>query len=105
MAELGQPRDVRRTRRAQSNIKSEGESMPELNSELKLEVTGNEITVTLPGSRYSVIYFKRRGSSGLLAKDMVSKNDQRFPRMTASQFLREAWNLANDKARELGWIV
>jgi hypothetical protein len=36
---------------------------------------------------------------------MVSKNDQRFPRMTASQFLREAWNLANDKARELGWIV
>jgi len=48
---------------------------------------------------------KRRGSSGLLAKDMVSKNDQRFPRMTASQFLRKAWTAANDKARELGWIV
>ena len=63
--------------------------MTELDPELTLEVAGNEIAVTLPGSRYSVIYFKRRGSSGLLAKDMVSKNDQRFPRMTASQFLRK----------------
>ena len=79
--------------------------MPELDPELTLEVAGNEIAVTLPGSRYSVIYFKRRGSSSLLAKDMVSKNDQRFPRMTASQFLRKAWTAANDKARELGWIV
>jgi hypothetical protein len=70
-----------------------------------LDVAGNEIVVTLPGSRYSVIYFKRRGSSGLLAKYMVTKNDQRLPRMTASQFFRKAWKLANDKARELGWIV
>ena len=70
-----------------------------------MDVAGNEIVVPLPGSRYSVIYFKRRGSSGLLAKYMVTKNDQRLPRMTASQFLRKAWKLANDKARELGWIV
>ena len=70
-----------------------------------MDVAGNEIVVTLPGSRYSVIYFKRRGSSGLLAKYMVTKNDQRLPRMTAPQFLRKAWKLANDKARELGWIV
>jgi hypothetical protein len=79
--------------------------MPDFDSALTVEVSGNEILVTLPGSRYSVIYFKRRGSSGLLAKDMVSKNDRRFPRMTASQFLRQAWKLANEKARELRWIV
>jgi hypothetical protein len=36
---------------------------------------------------------------------MVSKNARRFPRMTASQFLRQAWKLANEKARELRWIV
>jgi len=25
--------------------------------------------------------------------------------MTVSEFLTKAWKLANDKARELGWIV
>jgi hypothetical protein len=25
--------------------------------------------------------------------------------MTSAEFLAGAWNLANDKARELGWIV
>jgi len=25
--------------------------------------------------------------------------------MTAAEFLAQAWRLANDKARELGWIV
>jgi hypothetical protein len=79
--------------------------LPSFDPELSLEVTGNEMLVTLPGSRYSVVYFMRRGSSVLLAKDLASKNDVRFPQMTVSQFLRKAWKLANDKARELGWIV
>jgi hypothetical protein len=79
--------------------------LPAFDPELNLEVIGNEMLVTLPGSRYSVVYFTRRGSSVLLAKDLASKNDIRFPQMTASQFLRKAWKLANDKARELGWIV
>ena len=86
-------------------VAAEGMTISDFDLELSVEVAGNEILVTLPGSRYSVIYFKRRGSSGLLAKDMVSRNDRRFPQMTASQFLRKAWTAANDKARELGWIV
>jgi len=73
--------------------------------ELTVEVAGNEIRVTLPGSSYSVTYFMWPGSSGLVAKDIVSDNDRRFPRMTASQFLRKAWTVANDKARSLGWLV
>jgi len=40
----------------------------------------------------------------LLAKDMVKEDDLRLP-MTAGQFLAKAWKLANEKARELGWIV
>jgi len=79
--------------------------LPGFDPELLLEVTGNEMLITLPGSRYSVVYFKRGGSSVLLAKDLVSRNDIRFPQMTASQFLRKAWKLADDKARQLGWIV
>ena len=73
--------------------------------ELTVEVAGNEILISLPGSRYAVVYFKPRGSSSLLAKDIVSENDRRFPRMTASQFLRKAWKIANEKARELKWII
>jgi hypothetical protein len=52
------------------------------------------------GSRIS----SERTVQGLLAKDIVNKNDPRI-QMTAAEFLAKAWKLANDKARELGWIV
>jgi hypothetical protein len=42
--------------------------------------------------------------SGLLAKNIANKDDLRVA-MTAAEFLAKAWKLANDKARELGWIV
>jgi hypothetical protein len=61
-------------------------------------------SVTLQGTSYAVTYFKRRGSAGPFAKDIVHKDDPRIP-MTSAEFLAGAWNLANDKARELGWIV
>jgi hypothetical protein len=66
-------------------------------------VSGNEIVVVLPGSNYTVTYFKRRGSSGLLAKNIADKDDPRIP-MTGAEFLSEAWKLAFTRARELGWI-
>jgi hypothetical protein len=67
-------------------------------------VAGNEILVTLQGTSYAVTYFKRRGSPSLFAKDIIHKDDPRIP-MTSAEFLAKAWKLANDKARELGWIV
>jgi hypothetical protein len=60
--------------------------------------------VTLPGSNYAVTYYKLDGSTGLLAKDIVQKNDPRLSQ-TAAKFLAKAWKLANQKARELGWIA
>jgi hypothetical protein len=69
---------------------------------LEVVVSGDEIVVVLPGSIYSVTYFKRRGSPGLLAKNIPHKDDLRIP-MTADGFLGKAWKLANEKARELGW--
>ena len=71
---------------------------------LSIRVKGKELVVTLPGSNYAVTYFKRDGSAGLLAKDIVQKDDLRLPQ-TAAEFLSKAWKLANQKARELGWIV
>jgi hypothetical protein len=67
-------------------------------------VSGNQIVVVLTGSIYTVTYYKQRGSHGLLAKDIANKDDPRVP-MTAAEFLAKAWKAANEKARELGWIV
>ena len=69
-----------------------------------MRVAGNDITVTLLGTRYSVTHFKRRGSPGLFAKDIVHGDDPRVP-MTSAEFLAKAWKVANQKASELGWIV
>jgi hypothetical protein len=67
-------------------------------------VSGNQIVVVLTGSIYTVTYYKQRGFHGLLAKDIANKDDPRVP-ITAAEFLAKAWKAANEKARELGWIV
>jgi hypothetical protein len=51
-----------------------------------------------------VTYFKLERAPQLLAKDISDRDDPRLP-MTGAEFLAKAWKLANDKARELGWIV
>ena len=78
-----------------------------MNSEpdlLRIEVVEDEIVVSLPKSQLSVTYYKSHKSPRLLAKRITEKYDPRTP-MTMSEFLAEAWKLANDRARELGWIV
>ena len=72
--------------------------------ELRVKVVDDEIIVTRPGSFYSVTYFKPDRSPQLIAKRITDRDDLRIV-MTLSEFLAQAWKLANDKARELGWIV
>jgi hypothetical protein len=71
---------------------------------VRVTVVDDELIVTLPGSYYSVTYYKPEGSPQLLAKNITDRDDLRLS-MTAAEFLAQAWRLANDKARELGWIV
>jgi hypothetical protein len=71
---------------------------------LRVQVVDNNIIVTLPGYSYAVTYYKPPDSPGLLMRYSVGRNDLRV-RMTAAEFLTEAWKLANSKARELRWIV
>jgi hypothetical protein len=78
--------------------------MPSPKSELRVQVVDDEIIVTRPGSIYSVTYYKPDKSPQLLARRIADTDDLRIP-MTAAEFLAQAWKLANDKARELGWIV
>jgi hypothetical protein len=71
---------------------------------LHLEVVDGEIVVTMPFTSYTVTYYKPARSPQLLAKRIASRDDPSSP-MTLSDFLARAWRVANDKARELGWIV
>jgi len=67
-------------------------------------VVDDDIVVSLPGSSYSVMYYKPSNSPQLLAKRISDRDDPRVA-MRLSEFLAAAWRAANDKARELGWIV
>ena len=78
--------------------------MPNWTDQLRIEVLGNEIVVILPATSYGITYYKPANSPQLLAKDFYSKVDSRAP-ITYAEFLARAWNAANEKARELGWIV
>jgi len=69
---------------------------------LRAQVVGDDIIVTLPGSHYSVTYYKPTKSPELIAKCISDRDDPRVA-MSLSEFLTRAWRLANDKARELGW--
>jgi hypothetical protein len=71
---------------------------------LKLEVLDGEIIVTLPYTHYTVTYYKPANSPQLLAKRFPGKDNPDAP-MTHADFLARAWKLANNKARELGWIA
>jgi hypothetical protein len=77
--------------------------MTTFDPKLGVVVSGNEIVVVLPGSNYTVTYFKRRRSPGLLAKNIADKDDPRIS-MTAAEFLGKVWKVAYARARELGWI-
>jgi len=76
--------------------------MMSANSEFRVQVIDDEITVPLPGSHYSVTYYKPAKSPQLVAKRISDRDDPRVA-MRLSEFLALAWRLANDKARELGW--
>jgi hypothetical protein len=71
---------------------------------LHVEVQSGEIIVTLPDSIYSVTYYKSPQRSHLSAKMLPITYDPNAL-LTSAEFLARAWKLANDKARELGWIA
>jgi hypothetical protein len=73
-------------------------------ADIQLEVRGGDIIVDLPGTSYTVTYHKPGVSSQLLASYLPVKDDPRTE-LTQAEFLARAWLLANDKARELGWIA
>ena len=71
----------------------------------KCEVQGDDIVVTLAGTSCVVTYYRAAAfPRQLLTKSHSGREDQDAP-MTQAEFHARAWKAANDKARELGWIV
>jgi hypothetical protein len=72
---------------------------------LRVEVQGDDIVVTLPGTNYVVTYYRAAAfPQQLLTKSHSGREDQDAP-MTQAEFHARAWKAANVKARKLGWIV
>jgi len=69
---------------------------------LRVEVEDDSIIVALPGTTFRVIYRKPSQYPGLVAFDFRGDKRAGIPQ---ANFMARAWRVANDKARELGWIV
>jgi hypothetical protein len=69
---------------------------------LPVVVEDDSIIVTLPGTTFRVIYRKPSHYPGLVASDI---RGDKGSGTSQTNFLARAWRVANDKARELGWIV
>jgi len=70
-------------------------------SDLHVSVVNDAIVLTMPGTSYSVTY-RKRDEPWLFASDIRDDKNSPISRWT---FRAQAWTAANDKVRELGWIV
>ena len=64
--------------------------------DLDCRVSGKEIVITSPGSACVAVYHRIEGEPCRKTK---------APPTGPTEFKVQAWRLANDKARELGWVV
>ena len=71
--------------------------------ELSVEVDGADITVTMPGTKFSVTYQKREDSPTIVLTHTWLAPSITTP--AVSDFRARAFQAAVNKARELGWIV
>jgi hypothetical protein len=74
------------------------------NRGLCVEVRHQDIVVTMPGTNLRVVYRQPHRGSQLVARLDYFQDQQKGP-ITRAEFLARALAAANEKARELGWIV
>jgi hypothetical protein len=72
--------------------------------DLDVQARANDIVITMPGTSLRVVYRKPHRGSQLVARLDYFQDQQKGP-ITRTEFLARARKAANDKARELGWIV
>jgi hypothetical protein len=68
----------------------------------RVEAADEDVVVTLDGTTYMVRYRKADDQPGL--KLFHTRGDESAP-IHDIHFLARAWQLANTKAKELGWVA
>jgi len=72
--------------------------------QLRVRIVNDEIVVSLPGFHYSATYYKPFNAPQLVESNISIPDDPRIG-MKKSEFVVKARKLANENARELGWIM
>jgi hypothetical protein len=70
-------------------------------SDVHVSVLDDALVVTMPGTTYSITY-RKATEPWLLASNIRDDKDSSVSKWT---FRAQAWTAANEKARDLGWIV
>jgi len=83
-------------------MRAEKSGITDVTGKVRVARLDDAIAVTMPGTNYSVIYRRVQSSPWLLASDL--RDDPNSP-ISRHTFRARAWIAANEKARELGWIV
>jgi hypothetical protein len=68
----------------------------------RVEAADEDVVVTLDGTNYMVRYCKADNQAGL--KLFHTRGDESAP-IYDIHFLAREWQLANTKAKELGWVA
>jgi hypothetical protein len=71
--------------------------------QLHTDVQDGQIVVTLPQTGYCASYCRAANLPQLVRSAFTT--DLSNEPISREEFFAMAWNAANDKARELGWIV
>ena len=76
-----------------------------MTEDILIETHGNHIVLAVPGSSYRVRYRRPNGGGRQLVAYQLPKADDPLASITKANFMKLAWRIATEKARELGWIV
>jgi hypothetical protein len=68
------------------------------------ELIGGKIIGTMPGTSFRESYERSKDARGVVATSFGGRKDP-DGKVTLPMFLECAWQVANEMAREIGWIV
>jgi hypothetical protein len=71
--------------------------------DLRVDVQGDEIIITLTGTKFMVTYQRSKGADPMTAE--FDWTDDPDASLTLGAFRARAWIAATAKARELGWLA
>jgi len=71
---------------------------------LKVDIEGDVIVVSLTGTSHRALFFLSPGEAKLV-QAMQKTSVEKEASISHKEFEAMAWEAANNKARELGWVV